>query len=72
MVNVDTLNGRWWWWWWFDNGGGGGAGGIAYVLPVSAGAHAITVGPGGLRLVVIGDGSTALGPTAGGDTTFAF
>ena len=33
----------------FDNGGGGGAGGIAYAsaLPVSAGAHAITVGPGG-------------------------
>jgi hypothetical protein len=45
----------------FDNGGGGGAGGIAYVpaLPVSAGAHAITVG------------HPSSNPTRGTNSTFA-
>jgi hypothetical protein len=58
----------------FDNGGGGGAGGIAYVpaLPVSAGAHAITVGPGGQGSSTFGyPGHPSGNPTRGTNSTFA-
>ena len=42
-------------------GGGGGAGGLIYYpnMELGPGTHAVS----------IGDGSTAPGPTAGGDTT---
>ena len=57
----------------FDNGGGGGAGGIAYVpaLPVSAGAHAITVGPGGQGSSTFNyPGHPSGNPTRGTNSTF--
>ena len=44
-------------------GGGGGAGGLIYYPNME-------LGPG-IHAVSIGDGSTAPGPSAGGDTTFA-
>ena len=57
----------------FDNGGGGGAGGIAYAsaLPVSAGAHAITIGPGGQGSSTFGyPGHPSGNPTRGTNSTF--
>ena len=57
----------------FDNGGGGGAGGVAYVpaLPVSAGAHAITVGPGGQGSSTFSyPGHPSGNPTRGTNSTF--
>ena len=57
----------------FDNGGGGGAGGIAYAstLPVSAGAYAITIGPGGQGSSTFGyPGHPSGNPTRGTNSTF--
>ena len=58
----------------FDNGGGGGAGGIAYAsaLPVSAGAHAVVIGPGGTGSPTFGyPGHPGGGYTRGTNSTFA-
>ena len=58
----------------FDNGGGGGAGGIAYAsaLPVTAGAHAIVIGPGGQGSPTFGyPGHPNGNPTRGTNSTFA-
>ena len=57
----------------FDNSGGGGAGGIAYAsaLPVTAGAHAITIGPGGTGSSTFNyPGHPNGNPTRGTNSTF--
>ena len=58
----------------FDNGGGGGAGGIAYAsaLPVTSGAHAVVIGPGGQGSSTFSyPGHPNGNPTRGTNSTFA-